>query len=163
VIAALIQVRVTMNDDLNWMARALALAQMAQVKGEVPVGAVLVRNSELLGEGWNRPISTQDPTAHAEIVALRAASQCLGNYRLLDTTLYVSLEPCLMCVGAMIHARIKRLVFGAYDPKSGAAGSVFSVLQSDLINHRIEMTGGIRERECTELLRSFFRARRKAW
>lgn len=149
----------SVDDDSRWMTRALALAQQAQAQGEVPVGAVLIRNGELLGEGWNRPITSHDPTAHAEIIALRAASRQLDNYRLLGTTLYVSLEPCVMCMGAMIHARIKRLVFGAHDPKGGAA-SMFSVLEPGRTNHSIEVMGGIRESECSEILRSFFKARR---
>jgi tRNA(adenine34) deaminase len=151
-----------MIDDGKWMGRALALAQRAQARGEVPVGAVLIQNSDLVGEGWNCPISTQDPTAHAEIIALRAASQRLGNYRLVGTTLYVSLEPCLMCIGAMIHARIERLIFGAYDPKSRGVSSVFSILRYSRINHHIDVMGGIRESECAEILYSFFRARRNA-
>jgi tRNA(adenine34) deaminase len=144
------------------MARALALAKVAEAEGEVPVGAVLLHNGDMLGEGWNCPISTRDPTAHAEIVALRAASQKLGNYRLPGTVMYVSLEPCLMCVGAMVHARVSRLVFGAHDPKNGAAVSLSSIPQLGRTNHYIEVTGGVREDECAELLRSFFSARRNA-
>ncbi len=151
------------NDiDNRWMGRALELACQAVAVGEVPVGAVLVQNDQVLSEGWNCPITTRDPTAHAELVVLRAAGQKLGNHRLPGTSLYVSLEPCLMCIGAMIHARIARLVFGAYDPKSGAAGSVFSVLRSGRTNHEIAVQGGVREKECADLLRSFFSARRKA-
>jgi tRNA(adenine34) deaminase len=149
-----------MDDDLQWVARALALARMAEVRGEVPVGAVVVFDDEALGEGWNCPIATHDPTAHAEIVALRAASRRLGNYRLLGTTLYVSLEPCLMCVGAMIHARIKRLVFGAYDPNGGAARTLSSVFPSRGANQRIDVTGGVRADESVAILRSFFQVRR---
>ena len=147
--------------DHRWMGRALELARQAVAAGEVPVGAVLVQNGTLLGEGWNRPIATHDPTAHAEIVALREAGQRVGNYRLLDTTLYVSLEPCLMCIGAIIHARIARLIFGAYDLKSGAAGSVFSILQSGRTNHEIAVQGGVRENKCADVLRSFFSSRRR--
>jgi tRNA(adenine34) deaminase len=149
------------DQDMRWMGRALNLAMEAKAGGEVPVGAVITRDGDLLGEGRNCSISMKDPTGHAEIAALRSASQTVGNYRLLGVTLYVSLEPCLMCIGAMIHARIKRLVFGAYDIKSGAAGSVFSVLGSGGTNHTIEVLGGVRESECAEVLRSFFAARRR--
>ncbi len=144
------------------MRRALELAQRAQAEGEVPVGALLVLNDAVLGTGWNRPITTHDPTAHAEILALRAAGATLANYRLVGATLYVTLEPCLMCVGAMLHARIARLVFGAYDPKAGAATSVFSLLNSQRTSHHIAVTGGLTENECGEILRSFFRERRRA-
>jgi tRNA(adenine34) deaminase len=148
--------------DFGWMQRALELAQQAQTEGEVPVGAVLVLNDAVLGEGWNRPVTTHDPTAHAEILALRAAGATLGNYRLAGATLYVTLEPCLMCAGAMLHARIARLVFGAYDPKAGAAGSVFSVLNSERTNHHVAVTGGLTENDCGEMLRNFFKGRRNA-
>lgn len=146
--------------DLFWMQRALELAQQAQAKGEVPVGAVLVKEDQVLGEGWNAPIAEHDPTAHAEIRALRNAARRLGNYRLLDTTLYVTLEPCVMCAGAIIHARVKRVVYGATDPKTGAAGSVFSILNSELHNHRVEITAGVLEQECSAMLRNFFQAKR---
>ncbi len=142
------------------MGCALKLAQRAAEQGEVPVGAVLVRDGELLAEGWNHPIAAHDPTAHAEIVALRAAGRHAGNYRLPGATLYVTLEPCVMCVGAMIHARIERLVFGAYDPKTGAAGSVFDLLQAPQHNHRVIATAGVLTESCGELLTNFFRARR---
>lgn len=151
---------IPVDTDSQWMARALALARIAETQGEVPVGAVVTLDGDLLGEGWNCPIAMRDPTAHAEVCALRAASSKLGNYRLLGTTLYVSLEPCLMCIGAMIHARIKRLVFGASDSKAGAAETVFNVLQFSGANHCIEVTGGIRASECAALLHSFFRGRR---
>ena len=146
--------------DDHWMRCALELAQQAQDQGEVPVGAVLVKDGEVIGEGWNRPIATHDPTAHAEIVALRQAAQRLGNYRLAGTTLYVTLEPCVMCVGAIIHARIARVVFGATDPKSGAAGGMFSLLGSEQFNHRVEITGGVLADACGNLLRNFFQSRR---
>lgn len=146
--------------DEYWMRRALALAQCAAEAGEVPVGAVLVLGGEALGEGWNRPISACDPTAHAEIVALRAAAARLGNYRLVNSTLYVTLEPCAMCAGAMIQARVGRVVFGATDPRAGAAGSVFNVLQSELLNHRAALESGILAEDCGAILRDFFRARR---
>ncbi len=140
---------------------ALVLARRAEAAGEVPVGALLVRGGEVVGEGGNGPIGAHDPTAHAEIVALRDAGQRLGNYRLVDTTLYVTLEPCAMCAGAIVHARVGRVVFGAFDPKGGAAGSVFDVLGSDRLNHRVELTAGVLAAECGTLLSDFFRARRK--
>lgn len=149
-----------MMTDEDWMRRALDLAHRAEAEGEVPVGAVLVEDDELIAEGWNRPIGAHDPTAHAEIMALRAGARRLGNYRLPGTTLYVTLEPCTMCCGAMIHARISRLVFGAFDPKTGAAGSVFSLLQAPQHNHRVEVTGGVLAQECAQVLQAFFRARR---
>jgi tRNA(adenine34) deaminase len=146
--------------DLYFMSHALQLAREAERAGEVPVGAVVVKDGAIVGEGWNRPISTNDPTAHAEIVALRAAAQALGTYRLLDTTLYVTLEPCAMCAGAMVHARVKRLVFAAKDPRAGAAGSVFDIVQHDALNHRLTAEGGILADECSALLRGFFLVRR---
>jgi tRNA(adenine34) deaminase len=146
--------------DQFWMQRALELAQRAKVEGEVPVGAVLVKEDHILGEGWNAPIGQHDPTAHAEIRALRQAAERLGNYRLLDTTLYVTLEPCVMCAGAIIHARVKRVVFGAADPKTGAAGSVFNILNSDRHNHQVEINQGVLADECGILLKEFFQARR---
>lgn len=148
--------------DEFWMQRALELAHQAEVAGEVPVGAVLVREEQVLGEGWNQPIGRHDPSAHAEIMALRAAAQSAGNYRLPGTTLYVTLEPCVMCAGAIIHARVRRVVFGAFDPKTGAAGSVFDVLASDKHNHRVEICSGVLADECGALLSEFFRARRAA-
>jgi len=146
--------------DRHWMGRALDLARRAQAAGEVPVGAVVVMGDELVGEGWNRPISAHDATAHAEIQALRAAGEHLGNYRLVECDLYVTLEPCAMCAGAMIHARIRRLVYGATDPKTGAAGSVFDIVRSPSLNHQLEVSKGVLANECGELLRDFFRARR---
>ena len=149
----------TGNDDY-WMRRALDLAERARSEGEVPVGAVLVMDDDCIGEGWNRPISAHDPTAHAEIAALRAGAARLGNYRLPGATLYVTLEPCAMCAGAIILARIKRLVYAAADPKAGAAGSVFNILQSSQLNHRVELASGILEKEAAMLLQTFFRERR---
>lgn len=146
--------------DCHWMHRALELAAHAAAHDEVPVGAVLVRDDAVLGEGWNQPISANDPTAHAEVVALRQAARRERNYRLPGTTLYVTLEPCCMCAGALIHARVQRVVFGAFDPRTGAAGSVFDILQSPLHNHRIEMLGGVLDQECGDLLRGFFQDRR---
>lgn len=147
-------------EDESWMRQALDCARRAAQLGEVPVGAVMVAGDECLAQGWNRPISEHDPTAHAEIVVLREAALRRGNYRLPGTTLYVTLEPCPMCVGAMIHARVARLVYAAHDPKSGAAGSAFGLLQSPHHNHRIQAEGGLLEHESGELLRAFFRARR---
>ncbi|MYH68846.1 MAG: tRNA adenosine(34) deaminase TadA [Gammaproteobacteria bacterium] len=149
----------TGNDDY-WMRRALDLAERARSEGEVPVGAVLVMEDDCIGEGWNRPISAHDPTAHAEIAALRAGATRLGNYRLPGATLYVTLEPCAMCAGAIILARLKRLVYAAADPKTGAAGSVFNILQSSQLNHRVELASGILEQEAAMLLQAFFRERR---
>lgn len=142
------------------MTRALELAREAERAGEVPVGAVLVKDGVIVGEGWNRPISTNDPTAHAEIVALRAAAERLATYRLLDTTLYVTLEPCPMCAGAMVHSRVKRLVYAATDPRAGAAGTVFNIVQHPSLNHRIDCEGGVMAEECGAMLRAFFIARR---
>jgi len=150
-----------MIDDKKWMQRALELARQAGSEGEVPVGAVVVLNDECIGEGWNRPIASHDPSAHAEIIALRAAAASLGNYRLPGAALYVTLEPCVMCAGAVIQARVARVVFGAHDPKGGAAGSVFDVLNTDRLNHRVDLEGGVLEAECGDLLRSFFQGRRE--
>ncbi len=146
--------------DDKYMRRALELARFAEAAGEVPVGAVIVKDGEIVAEGWNRPIGTCDPTAHAEMVALRAAGTALGTYRLIDTTLYVTLEPCAMCASAMVHARVRRLVFGATDPRAGAAGSVFNIVQHAALNHRMESSGGVLAEECGTLLRDFFAARR---
>ena len=142
------------------MRRALELARQAQRAGEVPVGAVLVHDDAIIAEGWNQPIRAHDPSAHAEMITLRAAGQALASYRLLDTTLYVTLEPCPMCAGAMVHARVRRLVFGAPDPRAGAAGSVFNLVQHPALNHRIEFSSGVLGEECGSLLREFFLARR---
>ena len=148
--------------DLKFMQHAFALANRAAEQGEVPVGAVVVRDGKIIGEGWNAPISRHDPTAHAEVQALRDAGQHVGNYRLPGSTLYVTLEPCVMCAGAIIHARIERVVFGAYDPKGGAAGSLFNLLPSDeRFNHRVKCEGGLLEDMCAEQLRAFFKVRRQ--
>ncbi len=147
--------------DEVFMRRALELARQAEAADEVPVGAVLVAEGRVLAEGWNRPIGTNDPTAHAEIVALRAAAAALENYRLVGTTLYVTLEPCPMCAGAIVHARVDRVVFAASDPRSGAAGSVFDLLPSDArFNHYTRSDGGVLADEAAAMLRNFFRARR---
>ncbi len=147
-------------NDLYYMQRAIALAKEAQSKGEVPVGALLVLNNEIIAEGFNCPIGTNDPSAHAEMMALRRAAEKLKNYRLPDITLYVTLEPCVMCVGAMIHARIKRCVFGAYDKKSGAAGSVLNIFDEKAFNHHVMVEGGLLEDACGEVLSIFFKSRR---
>jgi tRNA(adenine34) deaminase len=146
--------------DEYWMRHALELAERAREAGEVPVGAVLVHGDRIVAEGWNRPIATHDPTAHAEIIALRAAGPVLENYRLIDTTLYVTLEPCVMCMGAISHARVRRIVYGATDPKRGAAGSILQLADAEFLNHRIEVTGGVLGDKCADQLRSFFKARR---
>ena len=148
------------SEDEQFMHAALAEAKVAAQTDEVPVGAVVVRNGEIIGRGLNRPVQDCDPTAHAEIVAIRAAAAGEKNYRLNDTTLYVTLEPCPMCVGAMLHARIGRLVFGAYDPKAGAAGSVLDLSDDRRLNHRLEVNGGLLADKCSGLLQKFFAARR---
>jgi len=142
------------------MMHAISLAQRAQSEGEVPVGAVLVRDGEMVGEGWNQNITLNDPSAHAEIVALRDAGQKLKNHRLPGCVLYVTLEPCAMCVGAMIHARLERVVFGATDPKTGALGGAYSLPATHSHNHILEYQGGLMADEASELLKSFFRTRR---
>ncbi|HEX7370602.1 MAG TPA: tRNA adenosine(34) deaminase TadA [Rhodanobacteraceae bacterium] len=150
-----------LESDAAFMQRALELAVHARdAEGEVPVGAVLVLDGKIIGEGWNRNITLSDPTAHAEIGALRDAGQRLGNHRLPGATLYVTLEPCAMCAMALVHARVARVVFGAGDPKTGAAGSVFDTLVSDRHNHRIEVQAGLLAEASAELLREFFRSRR---
>ena len=143
------------------MAQAIELARRAGNAGEVPIGAVIVQDGECIGEGWNRPIAANDPSAHAEIEALRAAGTRQRNYRLPEATLYVTLEPCSMCAGAIVQARLKRVVYGAADPKAGAAGSVFDLLQSKYLNHRARVDGGVLEADCAALLEEFFRARRQ--
>ena len=149
-----------MPADAEFMHRALDLARAAAARGEVPVGALLVRGDEVLGEGANCPIGTHDPTAHAEIRALRAAGARVGDYRLAGTTLYVTLEPCIMCASALVHARVSRVVFGAWDPKAGAAGSLTDVFNIAGLNHRVDVFGGVLAEECGTLLSGFFRQRR---
>ena len=149
-----------MSRDESWMRRALELAIRAEAEGEVPVGAVVVRGDSVVGEGWNRPIAVHDPTAHAEILALREAAARANDYRLGGATLYVTLEPCPMCAAAMAHARIARLVFGAWDSRQGAAGSAFNLVAADAMNHRIDAFGGVLSEECGALLRRFFAGRR---
>ena len=146
--------------DEHWMRRALALARNAEDAGEVPVGAVLVRDGEVIGEGWNAPIGRCDPTAHAEIVALRAAASAASNYRLSGSTLYVTIEPCAMCAGALVHARVARLVFAAREPRAGAVASNLELLDAPFLNHRVAWTEGVCEDEAATLMRQFFRRRR---
>lgn len=149
-----------MSDDI-FMKEALAQAALAKEAGEVPVGAVIVLDGSIIARGYNQPISSHDPTAHAEIVALRNASKTCRNYRLPDCEMYVTLEPCSMCVGAMIHARLKRVVFGATDPKTGACGSVIDLFAQTELNHHTTVTGGVLQDECSMLLKTFFAERRK--
>jgi len=151
---------VTAETDTDFMALALQLARQAEAAGEVPVGAVVVHDGQVIGRGSNAPISETDPTAHAEIEALREAAKVVGNYRLPEATLYVTLEPCPMCAGAMVHARVNRLVYGCADSRSGAAGSVYDIACSDKLNHKLEISGGVLETECRQMLQGFFRARR---
>ena len=148
------------EQDETWMREALQLAGQAGSEGEVPVGAVVVMGDEIIGRGWNRNIGLHDPSAHAEIMAMREAGAALGNYRLKDCTLYVTLEPCMMCAGAMIHGRLDRIVFGASDPKTGAAGGRFDLLVNSAHNHAPVVDGGCLVEECFTLLRDFFRQRR---
>lgn len=149
-----------MSVDIDFMQLALELADRARAAGEVPVGAVLVSGDRVIASGANHPIGSNDPTAHAEIEALRAGGQALGSYRLTDTTLYVTLEPCPMCAMAIVHARVRRLVFGAWDPRAGAAGSVADIFALPSLNHRVDVFGGVLMEECGSLLRDFFAARR---
>lgn len=149
-----------MPSDIEFMRLAIEQAERAGREGEVPVGAVLVRGEEVLAAGANRPIGAHDPTAHAEIEALRAGGRELGSYRLTDTTLYVTLEPCAMCAAAIVHARVRRVVFGAWDPKAGAAGSILNLFAVPALNHRVDVFGGVLMQECGALLQSFFAARR---
>jgi tRNA(adenine34) deaminase len=146
--------------DVDFMRRALELAQRAALDNEVPVGALLVLDEEVIGEGWNRPIGSHDPTAHAEIVALREGAQRIRNYRLAKTTLYVTLEPCAMCMGAVLNARVSRVVFGAWDSKAGACGSVIDLPREPKFTHRVDIFGGVCSDESSALLREFFKARR---
>lgn len=146
--------------DQHWMQQALELAQQAATLDEVPVGAIIVLNEEIIGSGFNQPIREHDPTAHAEIIAMRQAAKKLKNYRLVDTTMYVTLEPCPMCAGAMLHARLKRLVFAAADPKAGALGSAIDLFSTHAWNHKLVCESGLLAEPCGELLREFFRKRR---
>ena len=148
-------------NDKHWMLHALELAKKAESLGEVPVGAVIVKDNEILAEGWNQPILSNDATAHAEIMALRAAGEVLNNYRITDAELFVTLEPCSMCVGALIHARIKRVVFAASEPRTGALGGAFNLLESNDHNHIFEVEAGVLADESRELIQAFFKSRRK--
>lgn len=150
------------KDDEYWMRQALLLANKAAEVGEVPVGAVVVCGDELIAEGWNSPISTIDPTAHAEIVALRKAARAIDNYRLTDAILYVTLEPCTMCAGALIHARVKKVVYGATEPKAGVLESNGCIFDGEHLNHSIEIQAGVLADECSKVLSEFFRKRRLA-
>jgi tRNA(adenine34) deaminase len=144
-----------------WMEKALELARKAESAGEVPVGAVLVKDEQLIAEGWNQPVSSHDATSHAEIMAMREAGIKLSNYRLIDTTMYVTLEPCSMCVGAMIHARVAKVVYGASEPRTGALGGAFNLLMSNEHNHNFDVVSGVLAEESRDMLQSFFQSRRK--
>ena len=147
--------------DESFMQQAFQLAKIAEAHNEVPIGAVLVKNNKIIGEGFNKLINLNDPTAHAEIVTIRNTAKQISNYRLIDTALYVTLEPCAMCIGAMIQARIKHLVFGAFDPRAGAVKSVFQLLAEPRLNHHIDWTGGVMAKRCGSLLKTFFQSRRR--
>ena len=149
-----------MPSDIDFMRRALEQARIAKARGEIPVGAVLARGDEIIASGANCPISTNDPTAHAEVEALRSGGRALGTYRLADTTLYVTLEPCVMCASAIVHARVRRVVFGAWDPRAGGAGSLVDVFALPGLNHRVDAFGGVLAAECGALLKEFFEQRR---
>jgi tRNA(adenine34) deaminase len=151
---------VNINEDEKWMRHALSLANNAEEQGEIPVGAVLIKNGLIIGEGWNQSIIQHDPSAHAEMMAIRQAGVAVGNYRLVNTTLYVTLEPCPMCAGLLVHSRIGRLVFGASDYKSGAAGSVMNLLNDQQLNHQVDVSSGVLAHECGDRLSAFFKKRR---
>jgi tRNA(adenine34) deaminase len=155
-----LQMHASAQHDEEWMQRALGLARCGGAVGEVPVGAVVVLDGKIIGEGYNAPISSHDPSAHAEVQAMRAAAQYVGNYRLVGANLFVTLEPCAMCAGAMMHARIARIVFGAADPKTGACGSVINLFAEKQLNHHAEVVGGVLVEQCSSLLTEFFRKRR---
>ena len=149
-----------MNIDEEWMQYALQLAKKSEERDEVQVGAIIVYKNKIIGEGWNQPISSNNPTAHAEIMALQDAGEKIGNYRLLDSTMYVTLEPCVMCAGAMVHARIAKLVYAVDDQKTGACGSVFNMIQAEELNHNTEIKKGVLEKECQALIKNFFKEKR---
>jgi tRNA(adenine34) deaminase len=149
------------EQDQEYMQRAFELAEIAKEKGEVPVGAVLVKDGGVIAEGFNQPILSNDPTAHAEVVALRKAGQALENYRLVDTTLYVTLEPCAMCAMALVHARVSRVVYATEDPRTGAGGSVLNILRHDSFNHHCQVESGLLKEQCSAQLKSFFKAKRR--
>lgn len=146
--------------DKKWMQRAFELAEKAKSQDEVPVGAVIIFEDQIIGEGWNQSISSHDPTAHAEVMALRDAGNNISNYRIPNATMYVTLEPCAMCAGAIVHARLAKLVYAADDPKTGACGSVFNLLQSEELNHKVEIENGVMEEECRSLIKTFFKEKR---
>ncbi len=148
--------------DLFWMQHALMLAKKAEQEGEVPVGAVIIENNELIAEGWNKTIQLNDPTAHAEIIALRKAGQVKKNYRLVNLIMYVTLEPCPMCAGALVHARIKKIIIATNDPRTGCAGSLMNLIQNEKLNHQLDLEKGILQQESSELIRQFFRRKRAA-
>ena len=150
----------TIKSDQYWMQKALEQAKKAELLGEVPVGAVLVKNDQIIGQGFNQPINKSDPSAHAEIIALREAGQTVKNYRLVDTTIYVTLEPCAMCAMAMVHARVKSIVFATREPRTGAAGSLYQLLDNPSHNHQIEIISGVLKDESSEMLKQFFKKRR---
>ena len=149
-----------MNIDEEWMQYALQLAKKSEERDEVPVGAIVIYKNEIVGECWNHPISSNNPTAHAEITALQDAGEKIGNYRLLDSTMYVTLEPCVMCAGALVHARIAKLVYAVDDQKTGACGGVFNMVQAEELNHNIEIKKGVLEKECQALIKNFFKEKR---
>lgn len=148
------------NQDTFFMQQAIELAKKAELEGEIPVGAVLVCNNEVIATGWNQSIQLHDPSAHAEMIAIRKAGKLVENYRMLDCTLYVTLEPCPMCSGLLVHSRVKRLVYAASDLKTGSAGSVFNLVASDKLNHQVEVTSGVLADECSSMLSAFFKRRR---
>ncbi|WP_404341170.1 tRNA adenosine(34) deaminase TadA [Pseudoalteromonas mariniglutinosa] len=153
-----------MSEQLNdeyWMAKALEYAKQAQAINEIPVGAVLVKDSQLIAAGFNRSITDNDPSAHAEMIAIRNGGQALNNYRLVDCTLYVTLEPCSMCAGLLVHSRIKRLVYGATDAKTGSAGSIMNLLQEPKLNHQVDVTAGVMAKQCGDVISAFFKYRRE--
>ena len=149
-----------MNTHEECMKYAIELAKKSEEHDEVPVGAIIVYKDEIIGEGWNQPISSHDPTAHAEIMALKDAGEKIGNYRLLESTMYVTLEPCVMCAGAIVHARVAKLVYAVKDDKTGACGSVFNITQADKLNHRVRIEKGVLEKECRALIQDFFKEKR---
>ena len=155
------EIPIVTDEDIAYMRHALLLADKAESMGEVPVGACVVVEDKIVGEGWNSPITEHDPSAHAELKAVQQAAQCIENYRLVDATLYVTLEPCSMCAGMLVHARVKRVVFGAWDAKTGAAGSVMNLLQHPALNHQIDIVPGVLADECANKLSRFFQKRRK--
>ena len=149
-----------MKPDEEWMQHAFQLAKKSEEHDEVPVGAIVVYKNEIIGEGWNQPISSHDPTAHAEIMALKNAGKKIGNYRLPESIMYVTLEPCVMCAGAIVHARVAKLVYAVDDEKTGACGSVFDITQADKLNHRVRIEKGVLEKECRALIQDFFKEKR---